>query len=105
MEDIQRYENTGIGGLFDLSFSRFITLGVIKALYLLGLVVIGLGWLLMIISSIVQGHLLPALVVIVLGTLMALLYVIFLRVGLELVVVIFRIGENTSKLANRGDSV
>jgi hypothetical protein len=95
--DSQRYNDGGIDALFDLSFQRFITLSVIKVLYLLGLALIALMWLIVVIGGFGQGFM-AGLVALVVGSLAALLYVIFYRVWLELIVVLFRIGENTSKL-------
>lgn len=96
----QNYDDAGIGALFDLSFKRFVTLSVIKVLYALAIAVIALIWLLVVISGFTQGAL-QGLGMLVIGTLIAALYIIFYRVMLELVVVIFRIGENTSKLVER----
>jgi uncharacterized membrane protein len=86
-----------LDGMMDLSFTRFITLGVIKVLYVLGLVLIALGWLGMLISSLFTsvGAFFGVLIV---GPIAVILYAIALRVWLELVVVMFRIGENTRKL-------
>lgn len=93
-------QDAGLGALFDLSFKRFITLSVIKVLYLLGLALIALGWLVAVVTGFMQGFL-PGLGALVFVTIIALLYVIFFRVWLELIVVIFRIGENTSKMVER----
>jgi len=87
-----------IAGLLDLSFRKFITLKVVSVLYLLVLVLIALGWLGGVGAAFSQSFGF-GLFSLVLFTVMALVQVIFARVGLELVVVIFRIGENTSKMA------
>lgn len=97
METTPQTGDAGISALFDFGFKRFITLSVIKILYMLGMGVIALVWLGFLIAAFTQGALAIAAVVVV-GPLIAILYLIFFRIWLELVVVIFRIGENTSKL-------
>jgi hypothetical protein len=92
-----RGADAGLAALLDFTFRRFITLSIIKILYILGMALIGLGWLLALISSFTQG-IGAALVVLIVGPVIALIYLIFFRIWLELIVVIFRIGENTSKL-------
>ena len=95
----QRYETSpSFSSLFDLSFSRFITLGIVKVLYVLVLILIAIGWLIGVISGFSQGAG-AGIVGLVVVSIVALIQVIFARVWLELIVVIFRIGENTSALA------
>ncbi len=102
MEQDQQVNVAGLGALLDFGFRQFITLGVIKVLYLLGMGMIGLVLLVALIGAFTQGGL-AALAVLVVGPLVALVWLIFLRVWLELVVVIFRLGENTSKLVQQGN--
>jgi hypothetical protein len=97
MDQNQTSADGGLGALLDFGFKKFITLSVIKVLYLLGIALIGLSFLLMLATSFTMGA--AAVVgVLILGPIIALLYLIFFRIWLELVVVIFRIGENTSKI-------
>lgn len=95
--DHQNNSDAGIMAFLDFGFTRFITLSVIKILYILGMSLIILGWLIMLVNAFTQG-IMTAAVVLIVGPIVALLYLIFLRIWLELIVVIFRIGENTSKL-------
>ncbi len=91
-------EDTGlVAGLLDFGFSRFITLSVVKVLYLLGLALIALTWLIMVISAFTNSAGM-GLATLVIGSVAAVIYAVLWRVGLELIVVIFRIGENTSKM-------
>lgn len=90
--------DAGLGALLDFGFNRFITLSVIKILYILGLLLLVLIWLVFVIGSFTQGAL-EGLVALVVGSVGALLYAIFWRIWLELIVVVFRIGENTTKIA------
>lgn len=97
------YSNTSTAGfdaLFDLSFTRFITISMIKIIYILAMVVLGLSWLGIVIGGLTQGFL-PFLVALVVATIGAVLYLLLVRVWLELIVVVFRIGENTSIMAGR----
>ena len=97
MEGTPPTGDAGFNALFDFGFKKFITLSVIKILYILGMGVIALVWLGALIVGFTQG-IGVALGVLIVGPLIACLYLIFFRIWLELVVVIFRIGENTSKL-------
>lgn len=99
---IQTNVNAGLGALFDFSFKHFITLSVIKVLYMLGLVLLALEWLVMVIVGFSMGGFVGGLGALVLGTISIVIAVIFLRVWLELICVIFRIGENTTALVERG---
>jgi hypothetical protein len=97
MEQSQQYERVGPAALFDFSFRTFITLGIIKALYILGMVLIALAWLIVVIGAFVADFW-AGLGVLITYTLIAIIQLIFLRVWLEMIVVFFRIGENTSIL-------
>lgn len=96
MEQDQKGDG-GIAALLDFGFKRFITLSVIKVLYLLGIAVICLALVIALISSFTVGAM-AVIGVLIVGPIVALLYLIFFRIWLELIVVVFRIGENTSKL-------
>jgi hypothetical protein len=84
--------------LLDLSFQRFITLNVVKWLYLLLLVLAGLFWLIGVITGFTMGFGVGLLGIVVVSLAVA-IHVILWRVALELMVVIFRIGEHTKALA------
>src|SRR4051794_33557107 len=90
-------EQAGMEALFDLSFRRFVTIGVIKIVYILGIVLLGIAWLFIVIAGFSQGFA-PGLAAIFIATIGIFLELLFLRVGLELVVAIFRIAQNTSLL-------
>lgn len=85
------------GALFDLSFSEFITTRLIKILYVLLLVVIGIAYLVAIIGGFADSFL-QGLLVIIIGAFVAVIYVIMARVWMELIIVLFRIAENTTEL-------
>jgi hypothetical protein len=93
--------DAGLGAMLDFGFNTFITLSVIKILYILGMALIALCWLIGVVMGFTQGALagVGGLIVI---SIFAVIELIFLRVWLELICVIFRIGENTSKLVQAG---
>lgn len=85
--------------LFDLSFSRLVTTRVIKVLYILLLIVIGLGLLGFIIAAIASGGAGAIIAALIAGPLVALLYVVYARVFLEIILAIFRILETNREIA------
>jgi hypothetical protein len=93
-------------GLFDLSFTEFITIRVIKVIFILaiiasvivGLVVFGKG------IAMLKFRVALGLLMIVVSPLVALLYVLLARVWLEIIVVLFRIAENTGRLVEQKEA-
>ena len=85
--------------LFDFSFTRLVTTRVIKILYILLLVVIGLGLLGLIIAAISSGSAGAIIAALIAGPLVALLYVVYARVLLEIILAIFRILETNREIA------
>lgn len=86
--------------LFDFSFTEFITIRIIKILY--GIVIFLAG--LSVLYLIIYGFRLSAamgILYLVLSPVIFILYVIIARVWLEIVMVIFRIAENTQKIAEK----
>ena len=93
-------------GLFDISFGSLITPKVIKFVYVLSMIIIGLFALFLVgaaFSNSVAGGIVVLLIV---APLLGLLYLIYVRVLLELVIVIFRIMESNAELVElqRGQS-
>ena len=92
-----------IGMLFDLSFSEFVTTKVIKVLFVIGVVLAGLYALGFILagfgSSVGLG-----IVMLVLSPVVFILGALWARIMCELIMVIFRIAENTTKMAERSGS-
>jgi len=91
------------GSLFDFSFTEFITPRIIKLLFVLAIIISGIAALVMFFVGIVQGGA-GALLAIILAPLLFLIYVVGARVWLELIMIMFRIADNTDKLAERGDT-
>ena len=86
--------------LFDISFSSLITTKVIKVVYVISMIVIGLAGLVFIVAAAASddgaGGLIFALIVV---PIFALLYLIYTRIILEVIIVLFRIMESNIELA------
>jgi len=87
--------------LFDFSFEEFITLSIIKVIYVVLLISSGIGALFMFVSMATLGG-----AMLVLGLILApvlfIVYVILARVWLEFLIVVFRIADNTAEIARNG---
>lgn len=79
--------------LFDYSFSSFATPGLIRILYIIGTVLIGLGWLGLTITQFYFG-VLPGLLTFIFGAVVALFYLAFMRVSLEFFYAVVRMSED-----------
>lgn len=92
--------NGAFSALFDFGFNSFATPVVIKILYVLGLVVIGLTYVGFVITAFAQsaGY---GLLVLVLGGIAALFYVIFFRVFLEFYYAVVRMSEDIRAMRSR----
>jgi hypothetical protein len=88
-------------GLFDFSFSTFITLKFLRVIYAVIMGLILLGGLGFFISLLARGGA-AVVAAIILVPLVTLLYLIFARIYMELIALFFRIGENTSLLVAQG---
>jgi Domain of unknown function (DUF4282) len=87
-------------GLFDFHFTTFITLKFLRVIYAIVLALILLGGLIFFISSISRGGA-GILIGVVVVPLVTMLYLVFARIYMELIALLFRIGENTSLIAQR----
>lgn len=94
-----RTSDAGLSALFDLSFNRFVTVGIIKFVYILAMVGLALAWLALVLVGFNNGGFVAGVAAAVVGTVGAALYLLLIRMGLEFVVVVFRIGRNTERLA------
>ena len=85
-------------GLFDVSFTTFITLKFLRVIYIVLMVLILLAGLTFLLRGLTQGGG-TAVAAIVLVPVFMLLYLVFARISMELIALFFRIGENTSIIA------
>ncbi len=76
--------------LFDFSFKEFVTPSIIKFLYTVLLIIIGLGTVAYIVIAFTQSFT-NGVITLIISPLIALLWVIMARVYLEVVMVLFRI--------------
>ncbi len=87
------------GSLFDFSFSRFVTIRLVKFLYVISvisLVVVMIGVIIVGFTDAVSG--VEVVGWIVLGPVLSFLYLLAIRIWFELVVVVFRIGETATEI-------
>ena len=88
------------GALFDFGFNSFATPVVIKVLYILSLVGIGLFYVLAVVSGFAQDPLV-GLITLVAGAVVALLTLVYIRVLLEVLFATIRIAEDVRLLRDR----
>lgn len=86
--------------LFDVSFSSLVTTRVIKVLYILSMIVIGLSALFFVVAAFSNSVAAGILVLVIIAPLAAMIYLIYVRVLLEIVIVIFRIWETNVELVD-----
>ena len=91
-------EQNFLASLFDVEFKSLITTKVIKVLYILSMIGIGLVALAFVVAAFNNDAAAGPLVLIIVAPLMALLYLIYVRVLLEIVIAVFRIMETNTEL-------
>lgn len=88
--------------LFDVSMQEMITPKIVRIIYILGLIGIGIGTLIAFISYLTaasySGSVFPVLAAVIIVPLCALLAVIYLRVVLELIVLAFNIYDELKEI-------
>lgn len=88
------------GSLFDFTFTDFVTTKMIKLLYIILIIAIGIGTLVAIVGCFTTcGGGWGLLSLLILGPIGFLVGVICIRIYLEIVIVIFRIAESTTEIA------
>jgi hypothetical protein len=93
-------ERNFLSSLFDISFTSFVTTRIIKVVYVITLVLIGLAALVFVVAAFTESVAGGLFVLLIVAPLVSLLYVIYARVLLELVMAIFRIMEHTGEQVN-----
>lgn len=88
-------------GLFDFSFSKFITTKVLGVLYALIVVALAIGWLVAVIGGFTTNVWL-GLAALILGPIFLLVYLIFARITLEFYAAAIRTASNTGQLVEQG---
>lgn len=87
--------------LFDFKFETFVSLKFIRILYIILIAVIVIFSVIFLIAALATGDVGPIIGAIVFVPLLALFYVVITRVYLEVIAVLFRIAENTSRMADK----
>src|SRR4051812_48689732 len=85
--------------LFDFRFTRFVSLRLISIVYILILIAVSLGALVIVFAGFAQGGG-TGVVALIFAAVGWLLYIILARVGLEAFAVLFRIHDDTSRMAH-----
>ena len=89
--------------LFDMSFDDYITTKIIKILYIISIVGSGILGLIIIFSGFATNSGAMGIFFLILGPVVAFINIIISRVWLELIIVLFKIAENTSRIASNKD--
>lgn len=96
---MKNYTQTGfLTSLFDLSFTRFVSVSLVRVLYLLAIVMA----IVLVIVGVVAGFsnsFSAGITALVLAPIFFFLYVLFVRVLLEIIIVVFRIADYTREIA------
>ena len=84
--------------LFDLDFRRVVTPTLIKIVYILIMVMLGIGYLVAVFSSFQASTGFGIFTLLILGPLFVLLYLVLARASLESLLAAIRTAENTAEL-------
>lgn len=87
-----------LSSLFDLSFTSLVTTKVIKLIYVLSMIAIGLVALGFVVGAFQESAGLGIVTLLIFAPLAALFYLIYVRVFLEVVIALFRIMETNVEL-------
>ncbi|HYJ26237.1 MAG TPA: DUF4282 domain-containing protein, partial [Nocardioides sp.] len=85
------------GALFDMSFTTFVTPMIIKVVYIIGLIAIGLGTLFFAVSGFFGDNPGVGIVTLIVSPLLGLLYLCFFRMMCEFYVAITRMSEDINR--------
>lgn len=86
--------------LFDSSFTDFITLKIVKFIFIIGLVLIGLATVAIIFSSF-QGSTTTGLFMLILSPVFFIFMVMIHRIYCEILIVIFKVAEYLREIKNK----
>ena len=87
-----------LASLLDLSFSEFITIRIVRFLYVLAMIAAAVFTLGCVISVFVSGETLLGFVALLFSPVIFFLMLTLFRVYMELLIVIFKVAENTTRL-------
>jgi hypothetical protein len=92
-----------LASLFDVGFNSFVTPKIVKAVYVLVMILTGLWELALAVAAFKLNIVLGIIVLFILGPVFFVVYLALWRMVLELVMVIFRIAEDVRSIRTRGD--
>jgi hypothetical protein len=95
---MERYENAYLG-LLDLNFTRFVTEGILKILYLITVVLAAATTVTVIIYLFTSYGLAQGIGALIIGPVVFFLVVVLIRVFFEVFIVIFRIADYLRQIA------
>ncbi|MFV0463287.1 MAG: DUF4282 domain-containing protein [Nostocoides sp.] len=81
------------GALFDFSFNNFVTPKLVRALYLLGTVLLAVLWLFWVIAGFTQSAAV-GLMALIIGPFVLIIYLAFFRMTLEFYLAVVRMSED-----------
>ncbi len=81
------------GALFDFSFEYFVTPMIVKAVYMLSIVALGIGWLVFLAASFSQSAG-AGVFVLILGPIAIVLYLCLIRMTLEFYLAVTRMSQD-----------
>jgi hypothetical protein len=88
-----------VRAIFDTSFSHFVTLGLVKVLYGLAIVVVAVATVVVLIGGLMDaGSFFQGILILIFTPIIAGVYLLAIRIGLELIIVVFRIGETAKEV-------
>jgi Domain of unknown function (DUF4282)/Protein of unknown function (DUF2510) len=85
--------------LFDINFSSLIISRIVKIVYVIAIVLIGLEALVVIIGSLASRNIGVFIAALIIAPIAALFSLIWIRILLEIVIIIFRIGEDVRRIS------
>jgi len=89
------------GALFDFSFTHFVTPMVVKVLYILGTIAIGLAYIVIVIAAFTNSAG-GGILALIAGAIVAIIYLALFRITLEFYVSVVRMSEDIHKRLPKG---
>jgi hypothetical protein len=92
-----------IRSLYDFSFSSFVTLRVIRVLYVLITILYSLAAVLVFVGALVEHKPADIVFAIIIVPIAYLIYLTFARIAMEILMVLFNIGKDVRSIRERGE--
>lgn len=88
-----------LGSLFDFSFKHYVTGKIIRVLYIISMILVGIGTLIFLAGAVAENGTGGIIVMLILAPIGFLLFLTYARVTLELIMVLFNISEGVSEIS------